>query len=77
GGFQHVVEEHEGSDAAALSRRQGAQNRLAFDVFRAGFDGQHSEALVGRGDRIQIINPIVWIVCAAVSNLSDIPRSGC
>jgi hypothetical protein len=40
-----VIEKHEWADTAALRRGQGTQNRLAFDVFGAGFDCQHVVAL--------------------------------
>lgn len=37
-GFEHVVEKHEGPDAAALGRRQRAQDRLSFDILGARVD---------------------------------------
>lgn len=40
GGLQHVIEEHERPDAAAFGGRQWAKNRLAFDIFGAGANGQ-------------------------------------
>ncbi|MNH14314.1 hypothetical protein D3C79_739050 [compost metagenome] len=39
-GFEHVVEEHERPDTAALGRGQGAQDRLPFDRFGARADDQ-------------------------------------
>lgn len=34
-GRQHVVEKHKGPDAAAFTRGQGSQDRLAFYIFGA------------------------------------------
>lgn len=46
GGLQHVIEKHERPDAAAFGGRQRAKNRLAFDIFGAGANGQGSDHVV-------------------------------
>ncbi|MOA59513.1 hypothetical protein D3C78_1841500 [compost metagenome] len=41
---EHVIEEHERSDAAATGGGQGAQDRHTFDVLRARADGKQGIA---------------------------------